>query len=102
MTALVRVILLFGQQPPPSASEGFPLLLVVCATTAVLIGLWLLRYWVRTPAEGSYCSPAPLWPELCRAHQLSRSQIRLLKRIATRGQLSLPCELFVVPEHLEQ
>jgi len=88
---------------PPTVGERFPVLMVVSvASAAVLGGLWLLRRWSRIPPEGSYCSPKHLWRELCRAHQLSRSQIRLLQRIATRGQLDVPCELFVESTHLKR
>jgi hypothetical protein len=101
MTALAQLALLLGQQPA-SASERFPLATVAFATIVCAICLWALRRWAKAQPEETYCSPARLWRELCHAHQLSRSQIRLLKRIATREQLSVPCELFVERTHLER
>jgi hypothetical protein len=46
-------------------------------------------------------SAAQLFRELCRAHGLSHSHRRLLKRLATARRLTSPALVFVEPKHFD-
>jgi hypothetical protein len=60
--------------------------------------MYIGRYIRRFEYLKSYDSPPELFRELCRAHGLSWSTRRLLKRLAAEWQMSSPARLFVEPD----
>jgi hypothetical protein len=86
-----------SSQPDPANFAGLlgvVLLLAIFALTLVIIKRWLA--WRERPKGGSFPS---LFGELCRAHRLSFSERRLLRRLAKAAEVLPLARLFVEPEH---
>ena len=74
------------------------------------MAIGVLAYWYIARVSGATSalrhapttSPQQLFHELCRAHDLSAAQERLLEWVATERQLALPGLLFLDPLHLER
>ena len=81
----------------PTYDLGQILLVLFAAVVGVALALvlwrWCGRY--RTNSSGA------LFRELCRAHGLSQSSRRTLKRLAAARGLAHPAALFVEPRHFE-
>jgi hypothetical protein len=75
--------------------------LVVLVAVVVFLA-WLNKMMNRQDNRRLYNNPKQLFRSLCRAHDLSRSQQRLLLHIARHLNLAQPAVLFVEPERLDQ
>jgi hypothetical protein len=65
----------------------------------VVVFLWLLaRLMNRQEGRRLFNNPKQLFKSLCRAHDLSGADRRLLLQIARIGQISQPASLFLEPE----
>ena len=81
-----------------------PSLIVVSIVTllVVIVFLWALsRLLNRQEGRRLFNSPKQLFRSLCRAHELSRAQCRLLLQIARSQNVSQPASLFLEPERLD-
>jgi hypothetical protein len=78
----------------------FVSLVVLAAVMCFLV--WLNRMMNRQEGRRLYNNPKQLFRSLCRAHDLSRGQQRLLLQIARLQNLQQPAVLFVEPERFDQ
>lgn len=81
-----------------------PSLIVASIVTllVVIVFLWgLSRLLNRQEGRRLFNSPKQLFRSLCRAHELSRAQCRLLLQIARSQGATQPASLFLEPELLE-
>ncbi len=80
------------------------LIFVSLVVLAAVIGflIWLNRMMNRQEGRRVYNNPKQLFRSLCRAHDLSRGQQRLLLQIARLQNLPQPAVLFVEPERFDQ
>jgi hypothetical protein len=109
VNALVAQILLFAVRRQGMGS-GFrgenndydlsQMLLVVIALAVVSGMLFLLDRWIRRRIRyKTYESPAELFRQLCRAHELDHSARRLLRSLAIHWKLANPAVLFIEPDY---
>ena len=77
------------------------LIVSVVVLIGVLIFMWILNR-AMTQQEGPrlYNDPKQLFRDLCRAHELTGGQRRLLLAIARSQKLQQPAMLFVEPDRL--
>jgi hypothetical protein len=81
-----------------------PSLIVACVIVllAVIIFLWFLaRLMNRQEGRRQYNSPKQLFRSLCRVHELTAGQRRLLMQIARAQHLPLPGSLFLEPDRFD-
>jgi hypothetical protein len=81
----------------PTYNLGQILLVLCIAVVVAALGLILLRWCGRFLTNNS----GALFRELCRAHDLSQSSRRTLKRLAAARGLTHLSVLFVEPGHFE-
>jgi hypothetical protein len=81
----------------PTYDLGQILLVLFAAVVVAALGLVLLRWCGRFRTNSS----GALFRELCRAHALSQSSRRTLKRLASARGLTHSSVLFVEPRHFE-
>jgi hypothetical protein len=74
------------------------LVIVLGAAIFAAVVVWLQRFASGAPARIAPNSPRRLFGDLCRAHRISRSGRRLLKRLAAKLQLPNAAMLFVAPD----
>ena len=68
----------------------------------VVVFLWLLtRLMNRTEGRRVFNNPKQLFRSLCRAHQLSSGERRLLVQIGRARQIAQPASLFLEPEQFD-
>ena len=72
-------------------------LFAVAGLAIVLLYYAFDRFW-RNRAPGSQPNERRLFQDLCRAHALDRSSIRLLQRVARHAKVSQLAEVFLRPE----
>ena len=65
-------------------------------------GYWLYLVWLKRRDWQASQDPWHLFRQLCTAHQLNKSQVRLLKRLAKQDSLESPIPLFLEPERLRK
>jgi hypothetical protein len=97
---LPRVWGRFDHQRPADGTNQMLMVAGMAALVAVVLLIWL-RAARRPPSSFVSNSPARLFGELCRAHGLSHSNRRLLKRVATERGLPSPALVFIEPKHLD-
>jgi hypothetical protein len=71
--------------------------IVLAIAAAVALSAWLAARWLAFRRKQNTTSPQRLLAELCRAHQLTRRQRRLVNRLAAHHHLPQPAALFVEP-----
>ena len=81
--------------------------ILLLSVVAGIAGIWLVLYlWdTRRRAEKpqvALATPPGLFQQLCRKHQLSESERRLLEQAATGCQLEQPDRLFIDMSYLQQ
>ena len=79
-------------------SGGEVLGLVGFATAAVLLILWLQNLLRRQDPMQPCSKPKLLFPQLSDAHQLTKEDRKLLKRLAAARKIENPAELFMRPD----
>lgn len=83
-----------GQAGGPLGTSLLPWLVVT-----VGLGLtWLVVTWLNRRRQRRRHAPRKLFRDLCKAHQLTRRQRRMLWRLAQRRQLPQPALLFLDPQ----
>lgn len=65
-------------------------------------GYWLYLVWMKRRDWQASQDPWHLFRQLCTAHQLNKSQVRLLKRLAKQDALTSPIPLFLEPQRLRK
>jgi hypothetical protein len=76
------------------------MLLFLAGMAAVVAALFLVDRWIRRRSRFKmYESPAELFRQLCRMHELGRPECQQLKQLAAHWQLALPAMLFVEPDY---
>lgn len=65
-------------------------------------GYWLYLVWIKRRDWQASQDPWHLFRQLCTAHQLNKSQVRLLKRLAKQDALTSPIPLFLEPQRLRK
>lgn len=81
----------------PLLLAGWIALLVA---VAIVLGL-VIRALARRYETEAFNSPRALFRVLCRAHRLTRSERKLLGKLADEQQLEQPARLFLEPERFE-
>ncbi|MFO0885244.1 MAG: hypothetical protein U0894_13820 [Pirellulales bacterium] len=76
--------------------------IVVGVGLLVAGGYWLYLVWLKRRDWQASQDPWHLFRQLCTAHQLNKSQVRLLKRLAKQDSLASPIPLFLEPERLRK
>ena len=71
------------------------LAILACVVTGAIL---LTRMLTREERLQRTNNPWALFRSLCRAHQLQRQEVRLLRRVARAQQLDQPARLFLEPE----
>ena len=79
----------------------YELLILSSVTVLVVIAMVWRKSSRRRRRDFDYNSPPRLFSELCRAHQLTRSNRRLLKQLAAARNLKSAATLFVEPEYFD-
>jgi hypothetical protein len=76
-------------------------MLMVVVVLAVISGvLFVLDRWIRYRIRiRTYESPAELFRQLCRTHELDRPSRRLLRSLASYWKLTTPALLFIEPDY---
>ncbi len=87
-----------GFQGEKSELHLTDMLLLFGVLVLVIFGFWILsRLLAKQDRKRSYNSPKDLFVSLCEAHELNRSDRRLLKKIASQSQLDPLARVFVEP-----
>jgi hypothetical protein len=82
-------------------APSYEVLLLAAVTLLVIVSVIWQTISTRRRHDFHYNSPPRLFAELCRAHKLSWSNRRLLKRLAAARGLKTPANLFVEPEYFD-
>ncbi len=83
------------------ASNSTIIVAVVVVVASVVLSFWLYdRYSRSRSTKGGYTSIRGLFRDLCKAHELSRPQQVLLRKIAKELNLDDPLPLFIEPRYL--
>lgn len=88
-----------GERAAVSSSDLWALAAVAALIVAVVFVLYFSLD--RRDRQRKRNSPHGLFRELCKAHDLTRAERRLLESVAARRHLADPGQLFVRPELLE-
>lgn len=64
---------------------------------AIIVCLWVMKMYFSAQRQRNTNSPRQLFLDLCKAHELSRHERSLLRRLAQQHQLDQPSLLFVEP-----
>ncbi|UUO08212.1 hypothetical protein M4951_07800 [Blastopirellula sp. J2-11] len=65
-----------------------------------VIGLWYLQKRLSATGDEGTDSPRRLFQDLCRIHELSRDESKLLSQVPRQLELADPASLFADPTHL--
>jgi hypothetical protein len=87
-----------------AAEEGFQwanVVLVVLILAGIAAALAVVIRHFRQRGDENFRSPRLLFLQLCQAHNLDRSDRKVLEQIARKYRLQHPARLFVEPELLE-
>ncbi len=88
-----------GEDAAVSSADLWALAAAVTLVVAAVLVLYLSLD--RRDRQRKRNSPRGLFEELCKAHELSRAERKLLESIAAARRLADPGQLFVRPELLE-
>jgi len=93
----------FGESFRNRGTTGYDDVLVgLLIVAALLAGMWAVSRLVGLRRRGGVNSPWRLFWALCKAHHLSWSDSRLLRRVARHQGLREPGRLFLEPERWEE
>ena len=87
-----------------AAEQDLPWTMVlgaVAVIAAVALVVWLIVRYIKRRALPGYYDPQRMFRELCRAHELSAAQRRMLAQLASVRELKHPALLFVEPKHFD-
>lgn len=86
-----------GRLPAPSATSTVPLLIGVGLVVLVVMALVVafVQYRQRRNARGTLHSSSELWTELCRLHQLDKSESIALRELAEVRSMEPAASVFV-------
>lgn len=91
-----------GVQAKQSQLDIGGMLTAVLIFCLFFVGVWVVsRLMSRHDRAASYHNPRLLFRALCRAHQLSRGECQLLRRLARSHRLNQPALVFVEAERFE-
>lgn len=91
-----------GVQAKQSQLDVSGMLTALFIFCCFFVGVWLVsRMMSRHERAESYHDPRLLFRALCRAHQLSRSERQLLRRLARSHRLNQPALVFVEAERFD-
>ena len=87
-----------GFQGERSELHVTDLFLLAGVLVLVILGFWILsRLMAKQDRKRCFNSPKALFASLCEAHQLGRSERRLLKKLARQANLDPSARVFVDP-----
>ena len=102
---MLTIAALAVKPPPPKPGDwsfGWSSVGAIAAVSLVIIAtIWLTITYLRVRRRQQRNSPWRLFGDLCSAHQLTRRQRHVLKRLAHQYNLDQPAMLFVEPKWWE-